>query len=509
MCPRVALLACLCLGCDGGRAAAPRPPNAALRLVLSDAAGAPLGARVGVLRGGRWVEALPFRGGLGWRTRRQDFLDGGGERFVYVGPDAELTVPPGRLRLVIRRGQAFAPIARTVRVAPGGRVTVRATLRRWSDRRTRGWRCGDLHLHLARLHHERDGALRELLDAEDLDVAALVDWAGRADGGFAPGWGGWEWRAAQLARSARRDGRLVFAGQGWGRPDRACTLALFGHARPVEGVSRYSPPAIVEAVRAQGGLASGTMGEVPIDGAVLGRVDATEILSHGRMAHLEDWYALLNVGARVAAVAGSDVQGTPWPTTLVDYHSPPGASRVCVRLEDAALTRAAFLDAIRAGRTFVTSGPTLELTVDGRPVGATVERPGPGLVTVRVRLRAPSPPGGRLRLIRNGETVWERAADETAVDASVELAVDQSAWLAARLDGDARLPGGDVQVAHTSPVWVRVAGAAVFDDDAAAHLRERLPRADAIATSGRSSAHERRVALRWLREARARLAGSR
>ena len=190
---------------------------------------------------------------------------------------------------------------------------------------------------------------------------------------------------------------------------------------------------------------------------------------------------------RIAAEAAR-ARSEPMEHTLL--HGPPGLGKT---------TLAHVLAAEMGTRAHVTSGPALELTVNDEPPGATVEADGPARVSIH--LRAPIVPGGMLRLIENGRVTWERPADARTIDATLERSLDHSAWIAARLDGERRIPAGDVAVAHTSPVYVDVDGPVVVAD-ALETVRAQLADPDAIAESGSSNAHEREVALRWAAEAR-------
>jgi hypothetical protein len=84
----------------------------------------------------------------------------------------------------------------------------------------------------------------------------------------------------------------------------------------------------------------------------------------------------------------------------------------------------------------------------------------------------------------------------------VPLAISSSAWVAARFDGRERLPGADLPLAHTSPVYVEVAGRPVFRPDAGKALRARIPCDQEILSSGMSTRAERSIALDWARRAR-------
>ncbi len=85
-----------------------------------------------------------------------------------------------------------------------------------------------------------------------------------------------------------------------------------------------------------------------------------------------------------------------------------------------------WVETVRAGRTFVSAGPLLDLHREGERIRA----------VVRVREA-----GGKLELIANGEVL--AATDQTEFDA----AVPSAGWVAARFSG----PHG---FAHTSPIAV-------------------------------------------------------
>jgi hypothetical protein len=391
---------------------------------------------------------------------------------------------------------------RRVVLAAGETREVEVVLERWSSLAERGFACADLHLHLARFGSERDGALLALLDAEELDAVTLTDWAGRGDGRLEAGWGGWAWPADLLDDELGGEA-LVMTSQAWGLPDRACRMHFFGHRTPVTGGSGASRAAMTERVRGEGGIAAGALGQVPVDGALLGEVAATEVLALGQWKGLELWYDLLDSGARIAAIAGTDAQSSGVPETIVDYHSPPGANRVCVAVEGA-LTARSLRDGIAAGRTFVTNGPTLFLRAGGVEPGGELRLERPSTIHVEIELAAALPPGGRLLLLRNGETVLQRAlGDEPTLRVELEVPIETSAWLAVRFDGTERLPGGDVPMAHTSPVYLTVSGAPVFVAESAARIAAALPSDDEVRSADDASDGERRRALDWVRRARA------
>ncbi len=123
--------------------------------------------------------------------------------------------------------------------------------------------------------------------------------------------------------------------------------------------------------------------ELPVDVA-LGLVDYMEILGfsdHRNTAAV--WYKLLNCGFRIPAGAGTDAM-----TNYASLRGPVGLNRVYVKA-GVPLTHPKFLAALKAGRTFATNGPLLELTVNGREIGSEIALPnGMSKLTIRGRMRS-------------------------------------------------------------------------------------------------------------------------
>jgi len=172
-------------------------------------------------------------------------------------------------------------------------------------------------------------------------------------------------------------------------------------------------------------------------------VDYLEVWSepdpHGRLKnHLafEWWTDLLNRGVRVTAVSGRD------------WHGPDaGPVRPAVTwlgLAGGTVTTGAVQDALRAGRSWVTLGPRLDVSLAraGRVYGlGDAVEPGPYVIAVSV---TPPPPGGRVRLAGS-------AADPRDLPAAGEIALElRPGWARVEVDDeDGRL------LAFTSAVYVR------------------------------------------------------
>jgi hypothetical protein len=133
-----------------------------------------------------------------------------------------------------------------------------------------------------------------------------------------------------------------------------------------------------------------------------------------------------------------------------------GKVRTYARLEPKSEFRyGAWVEAVRAGRTFVTDGPLLTMSVNGHGPG-TVLTLAEGEQKVRIQAEAHSAsPFTRLEVLHNGAVIASCAAKGSPCTAKIEAeaAIDCSGWVAARCRRDESC--ARVQ-AHTSPVYVSI-----------------------------------------------------
>jgi hypothetical protein len=188
--------------------------------------------------------------------------------------------------------------------------------------------------------------------------------------------------------------------------------------------------------------------------AALGMVDSIDLISpFNNEGAVFLYHRLLSCGLRLAATAGTD-------TFLSFSHgpgvasNPPGWGRVYAHLANQPLSVEAFKDAIRGGRTVVTNGPWLSLDVSGHGPGAILEVVDGDRLDVRARVQGPG--SEQLTLVGPDGVI---AANNAASELRLEITVDGPTWIAAATRG----PGhprtlDDSVLAHTSPVYVDIAG---------------------------------------------------
>ena len=144
-----------------------------------------------------------------------------------------------------------------------------------------------------------------------------------------------------------------------------------------------------------------------------------------------------------------------------------GIPRTYVNIEGG-LSYRGWLDSIRAGRTFVTTGPVIFLTVDGKALGETISASKGQDMSVKAEVRSRIPVE-KLEIVQGGEIVAVKENPDGSPNLTMEttLSVDKSSWIAARAHSEEILPyqtswyvvrDGIPLMAHTSPVYVEVDG---------------------------------------------------
>src|SRR5262249_46413442 len=183
-------------------------------------------------------------------------------------------------------------------------------------------------------------------------------------------------------------------------------------------------------------------------------------------AYEDRYYRFLNIGLRMPISTGTD-----W--FLYDF------ARVYARVPEK-LTIKSWLDAVKAGRCVSTNGPLLTLTVDGQSVGETIK-----LDKARsVRIEATGVGRHdfeRLQLVQNGKVVQSEPAEKQDGGFSArltrEVRIDEPTWFAVRIDTQKKNELDRRLYAHSSPVYVDLAGKRVFEVESARVLLKQLEEA--------------------------------
>ena len=383
----------------------------------------------------------------------------GSDVYAYVAGAFEIDLPPTPMEIEVVSGFEHVPVRLSLDAPPAeGRLTI--DLPRSIDLRGTGWLTADPHVHYL-------APSTALLQAAAEDIAFVHLLATQAGDLITNGqdlaWG------SAIEPGGRHQ---VIVGTE-NRQNLLGHLTLLGAGEPVLPMAAGGAPegrlggAVTELLsdwadrcHAAGGLVVGAHFPLPyaeIAAAIAtGRIDAVEMQTFSRRLDtpsILEWYRFLNCGYRLPVLGGTDKMSAEVPV---------GAIRTYARLDpDERPTFGAWAAAVRAGRTFATSGPIIELSVEGREPGDVIELPaGGGRLDVRGRARAAQKVIAALELVVDGEVVASETAPEPAADISVAASVEvrAGAWIAARSLSDHEIHSAfaTAMAAHTSPVYVDV-----------------------------------------------------
>ena len=438
----------------------------------------------------------------------------------------------GEVRLLAIRGMEYEPVELKLDASPASDRSETVRLKRWSQMAKEDWRSGDVHVHLhyggEYLLGPEDASLVQR--AEDVHFMNMM--VANQGSAFVHDKEYFEGTPHELSdpdhilrwgEEYRNDfyGHLCMYGIRELVPPIFSGFRLSEHPHDVPansvaadrchtvgGTLSYAHPLFgnTELDRIFARARTVEAKELPVDVA-LRKIDALDVMSYPSV-DLETarlWYRLLNCGFRLPATAGTDTF-----MNLVDFthHSnPPAGNRTFVQVEGGFSTES-WCDGVRSGKTFVTNGPMLKLTVDGHGIGDEIEWRAGNEIVIEGEAQSFAPIE-RLELVVNGkvEASGEVAKNGRRSSLSHHLRVDASCWVALRALGPASslVLGGDL-FAHTSPVYVSVAGVKVERNEDAAYFVEWIDRLVAMCREhGRyDSEAEREQVVELFRSAKAR-----
>jgi hypothetical protein len=444
------------LSASGGNGRAAQTGNGVRCRIVDGGTGGPLSARLRLTDArGNDIVPLGHPSALAPDAHQGDVLFQS-KRFAYV--DGEFALDPRSLPLHYQVIKGYEYVIAEGEISSGNLSAqgIVIPLSRWSSLADRGWHSGDIHI-----HHISPRTCHLEMDAEDLNVANILT------SDFTSDQSEFEGQANRYSSGKR----LIYVNQEF-RNDQLghlCLLNLKRLVEPVKTMQHFHYPqhlGVCDQTHAQGGYVSwapflswpGVEG--PLDVA-MEKLDDLEILcaidprgfpvfmrkvvpelkaSDG--LHL--WYRLLNCGFRLTATAGTDKM-----TTFVTV----GANRVFARVEGEC-TYQHWIDALKAGRTFVTNSPVLTFSVNGKEPGATLQFDSKRDKAAAVHVVAESQLRyDRLEIVSNGVVVAEATPSGRMNKAEIhaELPIRHSCWLAARVVEDLsayRARGVDFQEIH-------------------------------------------------------------
>ncbi len=399
------------------------------------------------------------------RASRRDFFHAE-DKFV-------VDVPPGVATLEVAKGVEYYPQSRKITIQQDQVANVDVELQRMTSMNAAGWWSASDHVHMnyaGNLHNTPEN-LMMMARAEDLDVVGEkicnkdhrifdyqfftgnphpltsgeqiltfgeeyrppfyghINFINLTRHLISPFTTGYEGSAIESLYPSNTDMFLAARRQG----------AIGGYVHPWSG----------DPVRTGYGVARG----FPVDLA-LGSFEYIELQTSA--AHFT-WTApifhrSLNCGFRITASAGED--------SILGLHATPiiGSSRLYAYVGDK-LEWSRYVEAIRRGRTFVTNGPLLTLTVDGHIPGDSIQLPPEGgAVEVNASVQS-IVPIEKLEVFFNGKVV----ESSNGGPIRKRIQISKSGWITIRASNSKpQHPIDDSYVvAETSPVYLHKGGQAI------------------------------------------------
>lgn len=431
--------------------------------VIDDATGAILPARIhGLASDGKFYPPSDAYSRLG-RAAIHAFHTRG--RYM-------VEVPPGAMTVEAVHGYDYQPGSASVTLTAGRTASTEIRLKRIANPAAAGWFSASTHVHMnygGNLHNTPEN-LRFMADAEGLDavmnLAANKDnrildqqffgkdtdtihfgeeyrppfyghvfFLGLKDHLISPFTTGYEGTAidslypsnTDMLRKAREQGSI-----------NGYVHAFYGDADPVDS-----------------DLGLGKA--FPVDVA-LGTVDCLEWSGSARSS-LTVWHHALNNDFPITPTGGEDSISNLHRTKLI------GSVRTFA-YTGPTFSLAAWLDALRKGRTFFSTGPLLELRIDGKMPGEILRFPQPQVVTIEGSVRSIAPLS-KVVLYRNG-SVFRTLAAGTFRE---QVEVSESSWFSLYAEGpNYRLLDAEFPQAATNAIRVYVGGRPIRNPQSAQYF---------------------------------------
>jgi TolB protein len=407
-----------------------------------------------------------------------------GDRIFHSSGEATVTLPAGKVRVTVVKGFEVLPEVTEIEISPNEVTSRSVTLKRLTDMSAEGWHNGSTHVHMnygGNLHNTLEN-LMMMSAAEDQDL--VLEQIANKDNRildyqfFVPGGGSHPLSHKEMTLVVGQEYRPPFWGHVFMFGMKNHLMSPFTTGYEGTAIESLYPSntdmfrkakeqgASVGYVHAYGGERDPLEAELgggkgAMVDAALGTTDAIEWSAAGRSGFFP-LYAIWNNGLKVTAVGGEDSISNLQMSKLVGSH------RTYVFTGDRGRDMHAWLDGMRAGRSFVTNGPLVQLSVDDKLPGETVQVPaGGGPARVRVQVRS-IVPLQKITLYFNGIPVEEIPlnADRKTAQFEKTTTVARSGWYHVRAEGAAadRFPL-DTSYAQgfTNPVWVIVGNQTVRD----------------------------------------------
>lgn len=417
---------------------------------------------------------LPLEGllnrGIGLRQKHR------AKEWHVLLESATVSVPRKQLTIEAIAGLETELTRKTVDLSGQTASEVTLLLVRFYDAASGDWHNGNTHLHLMSISREQaDQYLRHVSRADELQLV-FVSYLRRvkAERGYISN----TYTKEDLEKLSWHDTTFGYAeehrhnfgpgGEGYGHVmfldiDKLIRPVSIGPGIMGEGTDSPSLRFAIDKARGDGATVvwcHNAFGMEDVPEWLAGTLHAHNIFDGGTKGTYEDtYYRFMNIGLRVPFSTGTD-----W--FMFDF------SRVFVEVPQP-LTIPRWLEALQAGRSFITNGPFLELQVDGYGPGDVIRLAQPKQLKIRGRAIGRCN-FERIEVVHNGSVVASKASSPVAGHFEAELTcplqVDEPGWIALRVNSQQKNELGGSIFGHTSAVYVELAEKSIFKPEVAKEL---------------------------------------
>jgi hypothetical protein len=409
--------------------------------------------------------APEFRPSLRYEATPGKWKNDLSHRCTYIDGKTIMDLPLGNIYIEVSKGFEVKPIRTIFHVGPETEK-IDVILDKVLHWREKGWVTADTHVHFlspgtARLEGSAEGVnVVNLLASQWGELMTNVgDFDGKTTFGSKEAGGEGEWLVRVGTENRQHvlghisllgyEGEIIApmcSGGAYesaiGDPVGVLLMEWAEQCRRQNGIvilPHVPDPRCEHAAEVIEGLADGV--EMPWQGNLLVGIDPYS---------LSDWYRYLNVGYFIPVVGGTDKMSAELAV---------GDIRTYARIpSDREFTYESWKAAIRGGETFVTYGPLIEFTVDGKKPGSKIGmRAGGGRVDVTWQVASVVVPMSKVELIVNGEVRESRNINPDQDAGHWSVKIDRCSWLALLVRAHYQ-DKPEIIAAHSSPVMVQVDG---------------------------------------------------
>jgi len=350
----------------------------------------------------------------------------------YSDGRSVIRLPTGPATVAVFKGPEYQLTVMEVEIIADKTVERKVALARWTNMPEKGWYSGDDHLHIPRPSPQLNPYILKMMQAEDIHVANLLQMGKVRNTKIAQqyvhGSDSYYQRGNFILAAGQENPRSHFLGH---------TITL-GADEFLHDPDKYLIYRLIWQQAVEQGAINGFAHTHFPNGSFLAAQDGMalvlphdllhfmEVLQFNRSGY-ETWYDVLNLGFRVTPTAGTDF---PCADQTI-----PGNERFYTKV-DGPLTYEKWLDSVRRGQTFVTTGPMIEFTIDEQDIGSEISLEVAGVVRIRgvAAFDAEKDDLSFLELIQNGRVIgrFSRVEGASKIEFTVNQLVSDSSWFAVR-----------------------------------------------------------------------------